>query len=423
MRTPFILAIHCCCLTGVYAQVQSPAPTPVLTLQDAVREAVEHNLGILAERFNIPVAQARVVQARLRPNPIFMAGLDYQDWLGTGFTFENAAGPPEFTARVDVPFETAHKRKYRTEVAQQALSVAQLQLANTTRQLILDVQNAFTDVVAAKQSLELARVNLRALDAIVEVNANRVRAGDLAKVELLRSRLAALQFNNAVRQAELRLATARKQLQLLLGRSGPPAFDVAPPPVPIVGIPPLPKLITDSIRYRPDLEALRRDQARSLADVRLQIAEGKVDFDIGVQYHHQYDTAHGDALAVFGSVPLPIWNRNQGEIARARVESNQAAARIKAQQASITNEVENAYAQYTTSRSLLETIEREMLQQARDVREIMEFSYRRGEASLIEFLDAQRAFNDTMQSYYDARADYARSLYLLESATGRTVNP
>jgi cobalt-zinc-cadmium efflux system outer membrane protein len=395
----------------------------VLTLEDAVREAVKHNLNLLAERFNLPVAQARIVQARLRPNPILMAGLDYQDWLGTGFTQANAGGPPEGTTRVDFPIERGHKRAYRIEVAQELLSVAQLQLANTTRQLILDVQNAFNDVVRAKESLDLARQNLKALDAIVEVNAARVRAGDLAKVELLRSRLAALQFNNAVRQAELRLTTARKQLQLLLGRSGPPAFDVAAPTVARVSVPPLPELIAESLRLRPDLEALRRDQARSLADLRLQIAQGKIDYDVAVQYHGQYDTAHANSLALFFTIPLPVWSRNQGEIARARIENDQTQARIKAQQAVVTSEVENAYAQYTTSLSLLETIESEMLQQARDVREITEFSYRRGEASLIEFLDAQRAFNDTMQSYSDARAEYARSLYLLESTTGKTVNP
>ncbi len=128
-------------------------------------------------------------------------------------------------------------------------------------------------------------------------------------------------------------------------------------------------------------------------------------------------------MGFFLSIPLPVFNRNQGEVERATQENNQLAARIRALQASINTEVQGAYDQYLNTRTLLETIERDMLQQAREVRQIMEYSYRRGEASLVEFLDAQRVFNDTMQSYNDARADYARSLYLLDSITGKAVNP
>jgi cobalt-zinc-cadmium efflux system outer membrane protein len=121
-------------------------------------------------------------------------------------------------------------------------------------------------------------------------------------------------------------------------------------------------------------------------------------------------------------MPLPVFNRNQGEIERARLEHEQLSLRIKALQTSIGTEVQTAYEQYRTSRAMLESIEKEMLQQARDVRSTTEYSYRRGEASLLEFLDAQRAFNDTIQSYNDARADYARSLYQLDSVSGEAVN-
>ena len=91
--------------------------------------------------------------------------------------------------------------------------------------------------------------------------------------------------------------------------------------------------------------------------------------------------------------------------------------------ASIAAEVEVSYEQYSTSRNMVESLEKEMLHQAREVRNTMEYSYRRGEASLIEFLDAQRAYNDTIQSYNDARADYARSLYQIDSISGKAVNP
>jgi cobalt-zinc-cadmium efflux system outer membrane protein len=130
----------------------------------------------------------------------------------------------------------------------------------------------------------------------------------------------------------------------------------------------------------------------------------------------------GNSYGVFFSVPLPIFNRNQGEVARAQVQQQQLKAKAQALENDIASEVANAYAQYSTTREIVDTIERQMLKQAQDVRTTMEYSYRSGEASFIEFLDAVRAFNDTMQSYNSARAEYARSLYTLDSISGK-VNP
>ena len=163
----------------------------------------------------------------------------------------------------------------------------------------------------------------------------------------------------------------------------------------------------------------RRDEARSQAELRLQVAQGKVDYTVGTEYHREFHNANANAMGVFFQTALPIFNRNQGEIERARQEARQAAARILAMQQSVDTEVRNAWTQYSTSRDLLSSIENGLLAQAKDVRDTMEYSYRRGEASLVEFLDAQRAFNDARQSYNDARAEYARSLYAIDSIAGR----
>ncbi len=152
---------------------------------------------------------------------------------------------------------------------------------------------------------------------------------------------------------------------------------------------------------------------------------GKVDYSVGAQYHQQYGPVLccGQSMGFFLQVPIPVFNRNQGEIERARRENEQLGKRVTSLEAQINNEVQTAYDQYQTSRTLVENIEATMLKQARDVRDITEYSYRRGEASLVEFLDAQRAFNDTMQTYNEARGEYARNLYLLESVSGKGVNP
>jgi len=399
----------------------APAPPDRVTIEQAVQEAVDHNLNLLAERYNLSIADAKIITARLRPNPVFSAALDYIDLLNR-FNGDNQGGPTEYNFRTDFVLERGAKRERRVEVAQTTREVAQLQLLNTTRNLALDVQSAFIDVLQAKDNLTLARENLQAFRGIVDVNATRVRAGDLAKVELVRTQVAALQFQSAVRQAESKLKIAGNKLQSLMGRRVPsPTFDVVGAlrrdSEPVV----METVATQALELRPDLAALRKDQARSLAEVRSQLAQAKVDFTVGAEFHRQFHNGSASALGLFFSAPLPVYNKNQGEIERARQEQEQILARIRAAEADVQNEVRNAWVQYATSRELLESIEHDLLDQAREVRTTMEYSYRRGEASLVEFLDAQRAFNDARQSYNDARADFARSLYTIDSISGKVV--
>jgi cobalt-zinc-cadmium efflux system outer membrane protein len=170
---------------------------------------------------------------------------------------------------------------------------------------------------------------------------------------------------------------------------------------------------------RPDLLAQRQERARSQAEVRLQIAQGKVDYVVGTEYRRQQGLAgRGNSLGIFFQADLPVFNRNQGEIARARQEQLQVEARLRAVEAMIETEVETAYLQYDTARRSLTRIEESLLEKARDVRQVTEYSYRRGEATLLELLDAQRAYNETMQAYNEARAEFARSLYTIDAVTG-----
>jgi len=323
--------------------------------------------------------------------------------------------------RADFPFERGSKRERRIDQATLGRTVTELQLQNTIRLLVLDVETAFTDVQLATLDLSLARENLAAFNNVVTVNTERVRTGDLAQVELARSRLAAMQFANDVRQRETHLAVARSKLSTLLGR-GPDGNSIA-----VAG-----DLRSDgpewtltdvqrrALASRPDLLAARSDQARTTADLRLQEANGKVDYTLSGEYHHQQgSTVGGNVGGVFFSVPLPFFNRNQGEIARATVQQEQSGTRTRALEAQIANEASTAFSQYTAARDVVRSIEGQMLAQARDVRTATEYSYRRGEASFVEFLDAVRAFNDTMQSYNQARADYAHSLFDLDAIVGK----
>jgi cobalt-zinc-cadmium efflux system outer membrane protein len=297
-------------ISPVAAQSQQ---TPPVTISQAVREAVEKNLSLLAERYNLSVADARIISARLRPNPVLSLYGDLLDLAGTGFNEQNMAGPPEYGIRTDFIWERGQKRRYRIEVAEHEKAVARWLLLNATRSLALDVQNAFVEVLLTKETLALAEQNLESFHKIVEVSKERVRVGDLAQVELVRTQLAELQFNNAVIQAQSRLRIAKQRLQLLMGRATPSElFDVAGDmrrePLPFT----FDELWRQALARRPDYQAMLRDQARSVAELRSQIAQGKVDYTIGTEFRRQQGIAGtGNSLGFYFSAPLPLFNRNQ----------------------------------------------------------------------------------------------------------------
>lgn len=413
-----------------------------LTLDAAIAEALEKNLELIAARVGLSIAEANLITARLRPNPVVSLGADHLDWLGTGFNEENGAGPPEYSAAIDFLFERGAKRARRIEVAEHERAITEAGVLDRIRVIALEVREAFVAVQFAGEQLVLARENAASLQEIVTLNEARVRGGEIAEVELLRSRIAALQSHQAVRAAELNERRDRRRLEQLIGRSpavgagtsiaaGTPAAQ-RPVPMSVGGtwdiqeLPRLPPIASSpselharALLMRPDLRTLQRARARSQAEIRLQLAQGRIDWTIGAEYRRQQGLAgRGNSVGLFFSTPLPLFDRNQGNIARARHEDRQTDTRVQQLEQLIAGEVELAASQYAAAEATLVMIETDMLTQARDVRDITEYAYRRGEATLIELLDAQRAYNETMKAWNEARAEYARSVFLVRATVG-----
>lgn len=412
------ILLFLCGPSAIWLRAQ-PQPTP-LTVEQAVAEALQKNPLLLGDQLNVPVADTRVVTAGLRVNPMVSAGGDHLDALGTGFNSDNAGGPSEYSLRTDFTLERGGKRSARLGVARAARSVTDALYRNTARGLRLDVQSAFVDALNTRDRVALARESLRFLTQVAELNAARVKAGDLAEVELLRSQLAALQFEDTVRQAELKEQDALMGLQVLLGRRDTaPVIQVAGEWREDAELPALAIAVQQALATRPDVAAMRLDLTRAEAELRSQLAQAKGDWVVGAEYRRQTITAQANTLGFFLSAPLPVFNRNQGEIERARIESRQAAFRHGAVETAVMSEVARAHRQCATARQRLDLYKGRMLGKAREVREIMEFSYRRGDATLLDLLDAQRAFNETMTGYADARSEYAKALYQLDASIGK----
>jgi outer membrane protein, heavy metal efflux system len=400
------------------------ANAQALSIAQAVDEALQHNLSLLAERSALTIADAQMVAARLRPNPVFSFSADHLDALGTGFDATNNGGPPEIAWRVDVPIERGGKRSARIALASSVKSAAEAQFADAVRVLTRDVTLACIDVIAAQASRTLLADNLRAFEDLARVNRARVTAGSLAPFEATRSEVAMLQFRATVVRADLDVAGATARLRVLLGRppDDPLRITDALTESPAEPTPALVQLQELARQERPDLRALQLAQARSVADLRLQEALGTIDYTVGAEYRRQQGIAgRGNSLGLFFSTPLPFSNRNQGEIARATAERTQADRQITAREAQIAADVQAAFHEYVTTRGLVSDIEGALIQPATKARDTSAYMYRSGGTSLVELLDAQRAFNDAMQGYVDARAGLRRAATRLNAAVGTEV--
>jgi cobalt-zinc-cadmium efflux system outer membrane protein len=412
-------------VAAVSAAMAAGQPARKLSVDDAIREAVARNLELMAERASLDIARAREITARLRPNPVVTASAQTLNVFGVPYSGDSPLGPNAFTSHIDFPLERGGKRERRIELARAEYSLAELGFRERLRQLVAEVQAAYVDVQLAKENLRLDQQTLDSLQKLVAINEARLKAGDLAQVELDRSRVAALQFAANVQEGELRLAQAKARLRLALGRRPEEPgedFDVDEPmrsgPVPLEKE----AALAAALEARPDLLAQKQAVVRSRADLRLQLANAKVDYTVGAELTRQWAYGiSGNTMGFSFSVPLPVFNRNQGEIARAQREIAQAEARAAAAELAVRTEVETAYRKCLSYSSLVRQVEAEMLSRAQRVLETTRYSYERGEASLVEFLDAQRAFNEAMQTYNSARANYARSLYELESATAASI--
>ncbi len=404
------------CSVPLFAQTKAQ-PSPLTGL---IQEGLDRNLRLLAQRFEIPIAEARILQARLRPNPTLLLQWQYVDTFGIGFNEDNPAGPPETDIGLILPFIRGGKRARRIDEATSAKGVSEAAFLDATRRLVLDVQMAYVDYLVLEDNLQLYQASEAAFQRIVANKRLQVEAGTLPRVDLLRTEVALIQYQNQVAQAALRFQASKYRIQTLLGRTTmDPAFDIDddfafPDEQPNFDV-----LRAEAFEKRPDLAAARREEQRSEAYARLQRANAKQDQTLYAWYNRQYNIGirNGSSMTFTWYAPLPVSDRNQGEIARADQQIRQARARRQALEQQIAEEVAVLRDRFTTTLGSVQRIETEMLGRAREARDLLQDSYTRGSATLVEFLDAQRAFLDASLAWNEARAEHARTLFLIRALT------
>ncbi len=397
---------------------------PRLSLDEALRLATERNPSLAAARNVVEIAESRRIDARVRPNP----AVTFES--GNYPLFESPRPPfadnQELTLRVDQEIELAGRRRLRTEAAEVGITATEASFQDQQRRLEFDVRRSYFGVVLAKADVEVAQVALDEIDRVISLNRARNQQGEISGGEVRRIQVERLRFVDDLFNAQLALRNARSTLLALMNAPDLGVeFDVtealAPSPaIATVPVPPAPlldpaALRTQALTQRPDLQAAQREVQRADTETQLQRALRTPNITVGAGYRRDF----GSNAVVFGvTVPLPLSNRNQGGVARAEAERRQAANLAAAAATTVMLDVQQAINAADVSRARVQYIEREYLTPARESRDIVLASYRLGAANLIDFLDAQRAFRDTLRTYNRALYDQRVSLFQLASATG-----
>jgi len=408
----FLMVLSCQAVVGQ----QSP-PSVRIDLEQAIQMAVVHNHALKAARTEIQQSQAEEITAAIHPNPVFT----YDDLYVPLFTPSQLTATTldqvtEFDLGLTYTFERGHKRQARIRAARDQTAVTRSQVSDTERGLTFNVAQQFTGILLAKSNLQFATQDLASYQQTVDLSSEQYKAGAISEGDLLKIKLQLLQFQMDVSQARLSLVQAFASLRALLG------YDALPEGYDVVGglaYEPLKlnqeDLQLKALQLRPDYVAAQQGVTAAQSQYSLAKANGKRDLTT------TFDYTHVSALNAAGltlSIEIPVYDRNQGEIARTHYAIAQAQETKTATEQGVMTDVANAYQAFKTGDEMVQLYLSGYLKQAEDSRDISEYAYKRGAASLLDFLDAERSYRATQLAYRQALATYMLAIEQLREVVG-----
>lgn len=402
-------------LLAAFAAAQT-APT-LINLDSAIDLALKHNHSIKATRTQIQQNQALEITANLRPNPVlgldsqFIPFFSPQDFSGT-----NLDQTQQFDVGLSYLFERGKKRQHRLQAARDQTAVTRAQVADAERTLTFNVAQQFISVLLAESSLQLAQEDLKAFQQTVDISQEQLKAGYIGEGDFLKIKIQLLQFQTDVSSAKLARIQALTGLHELLG------YDAVPDNFDVVGdlaYQPLKVRLEDlqlqALRERPDYKAAELGVTAAKSQIGLAKANAKVDVNGTYNFTH---VSGENTASIFASFELPVFNHNQGEIARTQYALTQSQEQQQSVNDTVMSDVENAYAAVKSNDEVVQLYTSGYLKQAQDSRDISEYAYKRGAASLLDFLDAERSYRATQLAYRQSLASYMTALEQLKNAVG-----
>src|SRR5271155_2093074 len=393
-----------------------------LTLDEAIQLALEHNHNLKAAQTTILQNQAQEITANLRPNPTFTADVQFLPiFQPSEFNADYLDETVQFDLGLSYLFERGKKRQHRLQAAKDQTAVTTSQVADNERTLTFNVAQQFVSVQLAESTLDLAIQDMKSFQNTVDISQARYNAGDISEGDFLKIKLQMLQFQQDVAHAQLAKVQALVGLRQFLGyQTVPEDFDVSRDfdylPVQMK----LEDLQAKALQSRPDFRAAQQGVVAAKSQYELAKANGKVDVTGTANYDHVSET---NTASFFGSFQIPIFNRNQGEIARTNYVINQAQEQELAASDQVMSDVLTAYEGVRENDLVVTQFRSGYLDAAQQSRDITEYSYKRGAASLLDYLDAERSYRAVQLSYRQSLAAYLTAVEQLREAVGTRSLP
>ena len=395
------------------------AQTHTLTFDQAIDLALANSPALKATRTQIEQNRAQEITAGLRPNPVLQGDAQFLPIFNPGlFTFDNFNQTQQYDLGIGYTFERGGKRQRRLQAARDQTEVMRLQVRDAERSLAFSVAQQYIGAQLAKANLDFATQALESFRKTVDISETRYKVGDISQGDLLKIKLQVLQFETDVNSARVALQQAMVALRQLIG------YDAVASDFQIAGelaYRPLgegrEELEARALQNRPDLAAAKQNTIAARSQLALAKADAKQDLTTALSYSH---TSGQSASSFSFNIPVPIFNRNQGEIERSRWAETQATYNAKAAEESVLRDVQLAYEQAKANESIVTLYLSGYLKQAEQSREISEFAFQHGAVSLIDLLDAERSYRTTELAYRQSVANYALALQQLRQAEGVT---
>jgi cobalt-zinc-cadmium efflux system outer membrane protein len=408
---------------------EDEGPPDGMTLDAAIERYVRENLDLRARYMEIPQADADILTASLRSNPVFYA--DSQLVPYGQYSNARPGGQTQYDVNVSYPLDLTHKRRARTVSAQRAKKTLEALYQDAVRLGIDNVYTAYVDVLQYRGAVKFGEVGVEGLRDVLKSTDALFRKGEKPKTDVNRVDLQLRTAETGLRVSRETYRRAKRTLGVLLGMSPPEAEemevrgslrDAFPPP------PPLEELQRIAMASRPDINSFRIGISRAEADVKLARANVLQDVYVLYQpYTLQDNTWQGlkspTSWALGVTIPIPVYNRNQGAILRSKLNVTQTQIQHAALERTVLNDVRQAEQAYHTSLENLRQIETEVLPDADKVLADSKRLFDSGEIDVIIYLSARRDYNDIARQYLDALVAHRRSMLDLNTALGQRILP
>ena len=424
-KVPWLLliAVLGCASVPAFAQQPSSASAAVrITLDQAIQFALQRNHALEAARSTIRQNQAQEITANLRPNPTLSWDTQFLPLFNLSqFNWSYLNNSAQFDLGIGYTFERGQKRQHRLQAAQDQTTISRSQVSDNQRTLTFNVAQQFVAVLLAQSMIELAQQDLASFQQTVDLSEAQVRAGAISEGDAIKIKLQLLQFQTDVSSAKLSKVQALAALRQFVGfESVPQDYDVdgTLDYQPVHGD--LESLKMLAVNSRPDLLAARQSITAARSQQSLAVANGKRDVDVSFNYSHVADINSG---AFFFNMQIPIFDRNQGEIARTQAAITQSQELAAEANEQVLSDVVNAYEGVRTNDQIIGLYRSGYLDQSTQSRDISQYAYQRGAASLLDYLDAERSYRANQLAYRQALANYMVTLEQLREAVGTRSLP